>query len=92
MSAACGPYCMSCGMSETTIASTTRTPTFESSMQEVRDADEHRRRAAPVMYIRLRPILSERCPKNGTLKSDSAAATITALVRKPLLKPRSSVP
>ena len=48
--------------------------------------------AAPVMYIRLRPILSDRCPKNGTLKSDSAAATITALVRKPLLKPRSSVP
>ena len=48
--------------------------------------------AAPVMYILLRPILSDRCPKNGTLKSDSAAATITALVRKPLLKPRSSVP
>ena len=48
--------------------------------------------AAPVMYIRLRPILSERCPKNGTENSDSAAATITALVRKPLLKPRSSVP
>ncbi len=48
--------------------------------------------AAPVMYIRLRPMMSDRWPKNGTVKSDSAAASITALVRKPLLKPRSSVP
>ena len=44
------------------------------------------------MYIFLRPILSDRWPKKGTLKSDSAAASITALVMKPLLKPRSSVP
>ena len=91
MSAACGPYCMSCGMSEMTIASTTRTPTFESSIRKY-GTPMTIVAAAPVMYILLRPILSERCPKNGTLKSDSAAATITALVRKPLLKPRSSVP
>ena len=45
-----------------------------------------------MMYIRLRPILSDRCPNSGTMISDSAAAAITALVTKPLLNPRSSVP
>ena len=44
------------------------------------------------MYIRLRPILSDRCPKNGTMNSDSAAAAITEFVTKFLLKPSSSMP
>jgi cyanophycinase-like exopeptidase len=33
---------------------------------------------APSMYIRLRPIRSDRWPKNGTLNRDSAAAAMTA--------------
>ena len=35
---------------------------------------QHGRRPRPIMYMRLRPILSDRWPKNGTMNSDSAAA------------------
>ena len=68
---------MSCGISETTTAMNTSAGT--AVLRSAKYGNAHSSIvAAPIMYIRLRPIRSERWPKNGVLNSDSAAAAITA--------------
>ena len=91
ISAACGPYCMSCGIRDRKTATNMRIELSVFSSPKYANPQTPMI-AAPVMYSRLRPTRSDRCPKNGIENSDNAAAAMTVLVMKLSLMPRSPVP
>src|SRR5262249_56168052 len=77
ISAACGPYIMSCGMSDSTIAMNTADGIAVSNMPKYGNANSPQT-TVPIRYIFLRPIRSEMWPKSGMEMNETHEATVTA--------------
>ena len=73
INAACGPYCMSWKISDTTIASSTSPAIRVLSNPKYGKANSPVQ-TIPMPYISLRPIRSEMWPNSGTLINPTAAA------------------
>ena len=74
ISAACGPYWMSCTISDTTMAISTRAASLVLSSPKYGKA-KIAVPAMPIAYVFRRPIRSEMCPNSGTVINPTAAAT-----------------